>query len=110
MQKSSIVRKRLTPAQREKILNAYQRSELPQRDFALQAGISVSTLQLWLRKAAASESSPAFIQVPNLLSSVAGPAMYRLHLGSGVMLDIGSGFGSEELAALLTLLPALCSR
>ena len=70
MQKSSRVRKRLTPAQRVKILSAYRRSGLPQRDFALQAGISVSALQQWLRKAAAAgEPSPAFIPVPNLLAS-----------------------------------------
>ena len=110
MQKVSTVRKRLTPAQREEILSAYRRGGLTQRDFALQAGISVSTLQLWLRKAAASPSSPAFLQVPNLLASAAPAAMYRLHLGGGMMLEIGSGFGSEELAVLLALLPGLCSR
>ena len=102
MQKSSRVRKRLTPAQRVKILSAYRRSGLPQRDFALQAGISVSALQQWLRKAAAAgEPSPAFIPVPNLLASAPPVGMYRLHLDGGVMLDIRSGFDSEELAALL---------
>jgi len=111
MQKSSTVRKRLTPAQREGILSAYRRSGLPQRDFALQAGISVSALQLWLRKAAAAgESSPAFIPVPNLLAPAGPAAMYRLHLGGGMSLEMGSGFRSEEVAALLALLPTVCSR
>jgi hypothetical protein len=111
MQKSSTVRKRLTPVQREKILSAYRRSGLPQRDFALQVGVSVSSLQLWLRKAAAGAGAPAsFIPVPNLVASASPRAMYRLHLGGGMSLEIGSGFRSEELAALLALLPAVCSR
>ena len=112
MQRSSTVHKRLTPGQREKILGDYHRSGLPQRDFALQAGISVSALQLWLRKAAAAPGTPpgSFIAVPNLLAPAAPPAVYRLHLGGGLMLEIGPGFRSEELAALLALLPALCSR
>ena len=112
MQHSSTVRKRLTPAQREEILSAYRQSLLPQRDFALQAGISVSTLQLWLRKAAATPSPrrASFIPVPNLLASAVPPTMYRLHLAGGMSLEIGSGFRSEELAALLALLPTVCSR
>ena len=111
MQRPSTVRKRLTAAQREKILSAYRRSGLPQRDFALEAGIGVSTLQLWLRKAATGLNGPAsFIQVPNLMESTGGPAMYRLHLGGGRGLDVGSGFRPEELAALLALLPGVCSR
>ena len=106
MQKSSTVRKRLTPAQREEILGAYRRSGLPQRDFALRAGISVSTLQLWLRKA----STRSFIPVPNLLAAAAPAAMYRLHLGGGMCLEMGLGFRCEEVAALLGLLPTVCSR
>jgi transposase-like protein len=76
------VRKRLTQAQRETILAAYRRSQLTQREFANQAGISVSALQLWLRKAAtrACTQTTAFVQVPNLLAQAPGPAMYRLHL------------------------------
>jgi transposase-like protein len=107
MQTSSAVRKRLTPAQRDKILAAYRQSRLSQRDFALQAGIGLSTLQLWLRKAAARPSggTTAFVQVPNLLAQPPAAATYRLHLAGGVILEIASGFQAEELAALLQLLP-----
>jgi len=113
MQTSFTVRKHKTPAQRERILRAYQRSELPQRDFARKRGIGLSTLQLWLRKAAAgpsAESKGSFISIPNLLAQSASGAPYRLHLGGAMSLEIGSGFRSEELAALLALLPNVCSR
>lgn len=107
MPTSSTVRKRLTPAQRNRILAAYQRSRLPQREFATQAGIGLSTLQLWLRKAVAPPAgATAFVQVPNLLAQAPAAAVYRLHLAGGVILEIGSGFQSEEVAALLQLLPA----
>ena len=107
------VRKRPTQAQRETILTAYRRSQLTQREFASQAGISVSALQLWLRKAAGARTpSPctqttAFVQVPNLLAQAPGPRMYRLHLPGAIDLEVGSGFRPEELASLLQLLRSL---
>lgn len=107
MQTSATNRKRRSPAQREKILSAYRQSKLTQRVFAAQAGIGLSTLQLWLRKGVASPADPAgFVQLPNLLTQPAAPAVYRLHLKNGVMVEIGSGFARAEVAALLQLLPA----
>jgi transcriptional regulator with XRE-family HTH domain len=109
MQTTPTVRHRPTQAQRETILTAYRRSQLTQREFASQARISVSTLQLWLRKAAARPSSQtaAFVQVPNLLAQAPGPGMYRLHLPGAIDLEVGSGFRPEELASLLQLLRSL---
>jgi transposase-like protein len=113
------VRKRPTQAQRETILRAYRRSQLTQREFASQAGISVSALQLWLRKAAASPCThtTAFVQVPNLLAQAPAssvllaqapaPSVYRLHLPGAIDLEVGSGFRPEELTSLLQLLRAL---
>lgn len=107
MQTSATNRKRRSPAQREKILSGYRRSQLTQRAFAAQAGIGLSTLQLWLRKSAAAPAAPAgFVQVPNLLPQPAAPAVYRLHLQNGIIVEIGSGFERTEVAALLQLLPA----
>ena len=113
MQTSSTVRKRLTSAQREKVLEAYRRSGFSQRDFARKTGIGLSTLQLWLRKAAATPCArpgASFIQVPNLLRQPVGAAPYRLHLPGEVSLEIGSGFQAEELTLLVPLLRTLCSR
>jgi hypothetical protein len=103
------VRKHFSQSQREAIISGYRRSQLTQREFASQAGISVSALQLWLKKATPRPSNPttAFVQVPNLLSQSSGPPVYRLHLGGGIDLEISSGFRPEELASLLQLLRSL---
>lgn len=104
-----IVRKHLTAGQRQRVLDAYRRSRLSQRDFAAQAGIGLSTLQLWLRSAAAQPcpQTNAFVQVPNLLAQAPGPAVYRLHLPGGIDLEVGPGFRPAELASVLQLLRPL---
>jgi transcriptional regulator with XRE-family HTH domain len=109
MPTASTIRKHLTQAQREKILKYYRCSRLSQREFASQAGISLSTLQLWLRKAAADPppGANAFVEVPNLLEPSPGGAAYRLRLAGGIDLEIGAGFRPEELSTLLQLLRAL---
>jgi transposase-like protein len=104
MHKSSRLRKHSTPAQREKILQSYQRSQLSQKEFAAQAGISVATLALWRGQASVrKEGEAAFVAVPNLLS--AAPA-FRLQWPGGLSLEIRSGFSPGELAAVLQLFPA----
>ena len=108
MQDSSHVRKHSTAAQREKILQAYGRSQLPQKEFAAQAGIGVSTLAAWLRKAAVKkEGGSSFVAVPNLLSASPAAPAYRLQWPGGLSLDVRSGFSSQELGALLQLLSKL---
>lgn len=107
MQTSSTHRKRLTPAQRERILRAYRQSKLSQRAFAAQAGIGLSTLQLWLRKRAMPPAdAPDFVPIPNWLAPAPAAAVYRLHLKNGVIVEMGSGVKPQEVAALLQLLPA----
>jgi transposase-like protein len=108
MQNSSRVRKHSTPAQREKILQAYGRSQLPQKEFAVQAGIGVSTLAAWRRKAVVrKEGGSSFVAVPNLLSAAPAAPAYRLHWPGGLSLEVRSGFSAQELGALLQLLPKL---
>jgi len=107
MQSSSTVRKRHTPAQREKILGAYRRSRVSQREFCAQAGIGLSTLQLWLRKSARGAAAPAgFIELPPVNAAPTPGSMYRVHFRNGTVVEVGAGFGAEELRALLQLLPA----
>jgi len=104
---ASTNRKRHTPAQREKILTAYRGSPLRQREFCVQAGIGVSTLQLWLRKSARAPSPTSqFVEIPNLVAAPRATAVYRLHLRNGMIVEIGSGFQAGEVRALLRLLPA----
>jgi hypothetical protein len=98
-----------TPEQRAKILHLFRDSQLTHKEFAAQAGIGVSTLHAWLRKAAPKKGGggPAFVAVPNLFSSLPSAPAYRLQWPGGLSLEVSAGFASEELAALLELLPAL---
>ena len=102
-------RKHLTPAQREKILRAWRASPLPDQAFAAQAGVGVSTLHAWRRRAAARppDPRPAFVAVPNLLAAGPPAPAYRLQWPGGLSLELRAGFAADELAALLQLLPAL---
>ena len=112
MQTTSSIRKRLTLAQREELLSAYQRSDLTQREFARQQGIGLSSLQNWLRQTACPRPSTApavqtFLPVPNLLSVTPCPPAYRIQWPGGMVLEVRAGFIASELAALLALLPRL---
>jgi transposase-like protein len=103
MQRPTRVRRHHTPAQRNEILAAYQRSPLTQKEFAAHAGIGYSTLTLWLRQAATAKNSApaAFVPVPNLFSVAAAPSAYRIEFPQGMIVAVGSGFQAEELGALL---------
>jgi len=109
MQRPTRARRHHTPAQRDKIVAAYQRSQLTQKDFAAQAGIGCSTLTFWLRKTApAKKVGPAaFVPVPNLFSTASPLPAYRVRFPRGVIVEVTSGFQSAELDALLQLVPAL---
>ena len=109
MQNKAPVRKHRTLAQRKQLLADYRRSGLSQHAFATQAGVGVSTLQLWLRqdKGASPGSTTTFVPVPNLLAEAPAPAVYRLRLVGGAVLEISSGYRREELQPLLELLKVL---
>jgi hypothetical protein len=79
---------------------------LTQKEFAREAGIGVSTLAAWLRKAAVKRGNrPSFVAVPNLLPAPSPAPAYRLQWPGGLSLEVRSGFSTGELAALLQLLP-----
>jgi hypothetical protein len=82
---------------------------LTQRDFAAQAGISVSTLHKWLQQKATAKPAvrPRFIALPNVVATPMSGPPYRLLFPSGVVLEVRAGFTDQELAAWLRLLPAL---
>lgn len=109
MPRPTRVQRRHTAAQRHEILTAYQRSQLTQKAFAAHAGIGGSTLTAWLRKAAPAEPSgaAAFVPVPNLFSAATAAPAYRLQFPRGHVVEVGPGFQSAELAALLQLVQAL---
>jgi transposase-like protein len=97
-----------TPAQRNEILAAYQRSPLTQKEFAAQAGIGCSTLAAWRRHATTQPSGPpAFVPVPSLFPATAPRPTYRIEFPRGVIVEVAAGFQSEELGALLRGVQAL---
>jgi transposase-like protein len=98
-----------TAAQRNEILATYQRSRLTQKEFAIQAGIGCSTLAAWRRQAATTKlpGPPAFVPVPSLFPAAAPHLAYRIEFPRGVIVEVASGFQSEELGALLRRVQAL---
>ena len=89
MQTSKPVRKHRTTGQREDVLRDYRQSQLTQKEFATKSGISVSMLQSWLRKIPSRPAppGPAFLAVPNLLSTAPAPPAYRLQWPGGLSLE-----------------------
>lgn len=109
MQRPTRGRRRFNPAQRDKILAAFRRSQLTQKEFAAQAGIGHSTLTQWLRKSGLQPrpGGAGFVPVPNLLPAGGAVGAYRLQFPRGVIVEVGCGFASEELGALLQLVRRL---
>jgi transposase-like protein len=108
MQRIRDARRRHTPAQKDKILAAYQRSTVSQKEFAAQAGIGLSTLTLWLRQASVRKADrAAFVPVPNLFSAPTAAPAYRLQWPQGLSVEVAAGFRPEELGALLQLIQNL---
>ena len=113
-------RRRRTGTEMEAILEQYRQSGLTQRVFARRTGMSVSTLQYWLRNAhSSSEEEPCKARgsvatpVISLLEvELAGPSprhgrgggCYEIELSSGACLRLHGGFGDGEVRRLLALL------
>ena len=85
-------------------MEGYRRSGRSQREFAAEVGISVSALQLWVRKYAEDgRAGSRWAEVPNLLGQV-HPAAYTVKLPDGASVEIRGGFRREELVCLLQTL------
>ena len=99
--------KRSNKAERNRIIDEYRRSDLTQREFTDRAGLGLSTLQAWLRRAEADRSvsrSAQFVALPNLTTPASNPPTYRLKFADGKVLEIPADFDAEELARLVQLL------
>ena len=109
MQISKPVRKHASPADRQRILQAYRHTPLSQREFATQVGASVATLNQWRRQSAAPPppERPQFVALPNLLPNPTPGPIYCLVFPSGLALEVRHGFTAQELAMWLQLLPRL---
>jgi len=110
MQNRTGPRQHRTRAEKAKIVAAYKRSGLSQRDFALQHGIATSNIQRWIGQFPASAKPAhwaALVEVPNLLATRSGPGAYRLHFAQGLQLEVARGFEPEEVRVLVQLLQSL---
>ena len=109
MQISKPVRKRVSLASRQRILQAYRHTTLSQREFAAKVGISVATLNKWRKQSSAPSppDRPQFVALPNLLPNPTPGPIYRLVFPSGLALEVRHGFTAQELAMWLQLLPRL---
>jgi transposase-like protein len=106
MQNTFPGRKRIAPMERRGIIESYLRSELPQKEFAAEAGIAVSTLQYWLRKSPRKlePAEPVFVEVPLPPATPSSRPGYRLHFSKGHLLEIPTGFPPEEVQQLWQIL------
>lgn len=90
---------------------SYRRSQLSQRQFAAEAGISLSALRCWLQPggSAAPLADPApFIAIPNLLQPTGNQTFsYRLQLPGALNLEIAPGFVPAEVRELCRILKSL---
>jgi len=113
-------RRRRTGAEAEVILVRYWKSGLTQRVFAGKAGLSVSALQYWLRRArswpeekpcvAGSPEAPPAISLLEVELAPPSPrgarsgGGYEIAMSSGVCLRLPGDFGDGEVRRLLALL------
>jgi len=113
-------RRRRTEMEAEAILARYWQSGRTQRVFAQEVGMSVSTLQYWLRRArswteeepckaghAVAASGISLLEVELADPSPRGARSgghYEIEMGSGVRLRVPGGFGDGEVRRLLALL------
>lgn len=106
---------------RERLVAKYHRSDLSQSDFALKHGISLSTLQLWLRESRKTESESGFADsVENaqdrqwIEAGVLEPSKAEelgevvVEFADGMRLSFGSQMAPEQLVQIIQSLRQPC--
>jgi transposase-like protein len=102
--KSSSVRRRMTPQQRQRLLARFHKGQLTQRDFASRHGVGLSTLSKWLRCEEKTAMPPVKFQEVTLPHTLLRYAVEVVSpQGWTVWLQNSSGIGT--LAQVLQALP-----
>lgn len=106
-------RLRFTPAQREELLGAYDRSAMSAMAFAKQHGVAYQTFIAWLRKRRQSADVlppdvPAFAEVMLHSPPPACAAALRIVLPCGTLLEISSRAALPLAAELIQTLRRPC--
>ena len=90
--------RRFSAEERERLLEAYERSGKTQRAFAEDNGVAVSTLLSWLsRKRKSKQEAPGWESVSLSL----GAASWEVVLPGGTCVRAPAGISVEELARLI---------
>ena len=104
-------RRQRTPSQRAELLAKFHQSGLTQREFAARNGLSISCLNVWLRKArdkSASTAPATLIRVPvDLTPSEKTRRVYKIGFSGGHSVEVSAGFHPAELLELCQLLRGL---
>jgi transposase-like protein len=103
MRKISRSHRRRTPAEIHQIIADLKASGLTHREFARRHGISLSTLQSWLRRPAGRSTSPSTELIP--VGVVAGPGpVIEVELADGAVIRVGRGVSAADLQTVLEVL------
>ena len=96
-EKSRSQPRRFSAQERERLLEAYERSGKTQRAFAEEHGVAVSTLLSWLSRKRKSKQAPGWESVSLSL----GAAGWEVVLPGGTCVRAPAGISVEELARLI---------
>ena len=107
-------RGRLSELEREGVLEEFRRSGLTQYEFASRAGISVSCLYSWMRRArlgSASTEPVRFLELPELPAPSSGadssPPPYTVWFPGGLRVSLAHGFVPGEAEQLCRMVRSL---
>ena len=91
--------RRHTPTERAAHVRAYLDSDLTQRDYAAQIGVTRETLRRWLRQQQQHAKPPGFVEL-----SLPALTPFVLSLPDGLRLEVPPGFNAAELRRLVDTL------
>lgn len=98
------LRRRHSPEQVARILTEYERGSATQREIAARHGLSVSTLQNWLRRQDGRVPAPAPGWIEVVAEEPAATGVYRIELPHGRTLVLGAGWRPGEVRELVGVL------
>ena len=101
---SGLVRRRKTPAERQRLVARFRESQMTQREFAARHGMGLSTLGKWLRGAGQSNPSPVNFQEVVLPNTALRYAVEVVN-PQGWIVRLQDASAVEPLPTLLRALP-----
>lgn len=97
---------RRSPAEWAGIVEEYQQSGKKRTVFCVERGVSVKTLDYYLRKQRVAVQAPPRLLPVELVSSPGNDSMLRVELANGRRIVVGAGFDTALLQRLVAVLEA----